>query len=162
MRAQQFRKLLIQAKLGDLPKGLKMADIGCGDGIISKQSAWDFQVAQLDMYEPYVDEVTEFPQSANMVYNFYKETFDKCEEIYDIVVLSEALHHITNPEVIMKRVGKCLSKTGFIIFREHHIKEGKEGVYQRLFCDVCDKLWSYALTGEEDGYDPRKMADCEK
>ena len=53
------------------------------------------------MYEPFIEEVKDYPTSLSITYNFYKKTFDGATETYDIIILSEALHHITNPDVIM-------------------------------------------------------------
>jgi 2-polyprenyl-3-methyl-5-hydroxy-6-metoxy-1,4-benzoquinol methylase len=54
------------------------------------------------MYEPFIEEVKSYPISPDIKYNFYAKTFDNTTQKYDIVILSEALHHITNPDIIME------------------------------------------------------------
>lgn len=99
-----------------------IADIGTGDGLISKTvTQMCFTNAKnLYMFEPYVSELQ---TKTNYKFNthFIKETFDdfKGDVKYDCVMLITALHHIMNPEKVIETIRQRLNKNGLLILREH-------------------------------------------
>ena len=73
-----------------------IADIGSGDGIISKVIATEFEVKHLDMYEPYVLENTQFKSSDDCTFTFNVNSFEKTKKKpeYDAIFVITTWHHI--------------------------------------------------------------------
>ena len=99
-----------------------VADIGTGDGLISKtvtQKCFT-NAKDLYMFEPYVNEL-QTKIKYNFATHFVKETFDDFKEDikYDCVMLITALHHIMNPEKVIETIRQRLNKNGLLILREH-------------------------------------------
>ena len=86
------------------PIDAKIADIGCGDGVISKQIALTLGVKTLHMYDPYVPEDRRFDflrlndGETTLETKFFMYDFSHTTEKYDIIFLITALHHVMNPE----------------------------------------------------------------
>ena len=96
-----------------------MADIGAGDGIISKVCAQLLNVAQLDMYEPYVQENAFYKPDTKIKFGFHTFPFDNETKKFDIITIQTTLHHVMNPEFIIQKCMTLLNPGGIILLREH-------------------------------------------
>lgn len=87
-----------------------VADIGTGDGLISKTVTQKcFKNAkQLYMFEPYVAEL-KIDKQYNFETHFIKQPFDEYGNNgdtikYDCIMLITALHHIMNPLAVIEKI----------------------------------------------------------
>ncbi len=112
--------------------GLRILDMGCAYGFVTKDrfSRYpDATVLGLDRGE----ELIRFAQENNTfagvhyeVFNLESETFEEDLEAlmdkygigeFDVIFASLVLHHLKNPQKLLRRVRRYLSRTGYIVIR---------------------------------------------
>lgn len=115
LRIQFIRKGLANAgfetKNPTLPlKGVKIADIGCGGGIITERLARigaqvtgiDASAKLIDIAKQHIKSDSDIVDRVNYIQTTIEEFSPKNEELYDVVVASEIIEHIEDPELFLK------------------------------------------------------------
>ncbi|XP_012217158.1 ubiquinone biosynthesis O-methyltransferase, mitochondrial [Linepithema humile] len=127
LRVQFIRKGLantgLKTKSLTLPlEGVKIADIGCGGGILTERLARigaqvtgiDPSVELIDIAKQHVQLDSDISDRVNYIQTTIEEFSEKNEELYDVVVASEVLEHLVNPELFLKESVKILKPGGSI------------------------------------------------
>lgn len=127
LRAQFVRDGLANAgfKLQNpaLPlEGVKIADIGCGGGILTECLArigahvtgLDASTELIDIAKEHIklDPIT--LERVNYIQTSIEEFSPQNEKLYDVVVASEVLEHVENPEIFLKECVRILKPGGSI------------------------------------------------
>lgn len=113
-----------------------VADIGTGDGLISKTvtEMCFTNATSLYMFEPYVAELkttTKYKFDTHFVAKPFEE-YGCVAKKYDCIMLITALHHIMNPTEVIAKVRECLNKNGLLILREHQPMSDQDKMYLDL------------------------------
>ena len=96
-------------------KKVKIADLGCGFGIISRELANFAKVDAYDIDAPTIKFAQKiFPQSPQL--NFYNDSlFNIKNKNYDFVVCSEVLQYVVDDLEAFKKINKILQPKGQLI-----------------------------------------------
>lgn len=119
-------------------KGVKILDVGCGDGVYEKNIkkdilkdnffvGLDFSTTQLERSAQIFDEVKEM--------NFEKDKIPFSENYFDYVVCSEVLEHLFFPEHILSEIKRVLKPGGKLIITTPNLKCIQNRLSMFLFGD---------------------------
>lgn len=144
---EEFKRLHIQAdntRAADLnaldyvtqqlgrTEGLRILDMGCAYGFVTKDRFSRYEgvsVLAVDRGEELIGFAREhnaFDGAHYEIFDLESEDFDEEFEVlmekaqieqFDIIFASLVLHHLKNPQKLLRRVRKYLSNTGFIVIR---------------------------------------------
>lgn len=112
--------------LGEL-KGKRILDLGGGTGTLAdKLQHMGGDVTLIDPQK----EMTAIAKEKNAYLTIYNETLEEVmqhNEVapFDIVVIRDALHHISNQQEIIRRVALCLTEEGILVISEFNIRHIK-------------------------------------
>ncbi|XP_011700935.1 PREDICTED: hexaprenyldihydroxybenzoate methyltransferase, mitochondrial-like [Wasmannia auropunctata] len=128
-RIQLVKDGLVNAKIvkmqnSDLPlKGINIADVGCGGGILTEALAKvGAQVTGIDASAELINVATEhvklnpnISERVNYIQTTVEDFAENERETYDAVVTSEVLEHVADPQMFLKECVKIV-KPGKSIF----------------------------------------------
>ncbi|XP_072756439.1 ubiquinone biosynthesis O-methyltransferase, mitochondrial-like [Anoplolepis gracilipes] len=127
LRAQFIRDGLANAgiKLENpaLPlEGLKIADIGCGGGILTERLARmgayvtgvDAATELIDIAKEHVKLDSTISEKVNYIQASIEEFSPKNEKLYDAVIASEVVEHVENVDIFLKECVRILKPGGSI------------------------------------------------
>lgn len=106
-------------------KGLKILDVGCGTGSLSRSLAKRGAVVVAVDHSPNMIKHAIRREKENPLniryYNFDAEYLSKClHEVFDVVVADFSLQDIENHEKILKELRKIISKDGKLVISLEH------------------------------------------
>lgn len=132
-------------------EGLRILDMGCAYGFVTKDRFChytDATVLGLDRGEELIKfarENNSFDGAHYEVFDLESEDFEENLEAlmekygieeFDIIFASLVIHHLKNPQKLLRRVRKYLSKTGFIVIRGSddgsNITYNDDGLIQKI------------------------------
>lgn len=112
--------------LGEL-KGKRILDLGGGTGTLAdKLQRMGGDVTLIDPQK----EMTAIAKAKNAYLTIYNETLEEVmqhNEVvpFDIVVIRDALHHISNQQEVIRQVALCLADEGILVISEFNIRHIK-------------------------------------
>ncbi|MBU3810700.1 MAG: class I SAM-dependent methyltransferase [Candidatus Niameybacter stercoravium] len=112
--------------LGEL-KGKRILDLGGGTGTLAdKLQRMGGDVTLIDPQK----EMTAIAKAKNTYLTIYNETLEEVmqhNEVvpFDIVVIRDALHHISNQQEVIRQVALCLADEGILVMSEFNIRHIK-------------------------------------
>lgn len=112
--------------LGEL-KGKRILDLGGGTGTLAdKLQHMGGDVTLIDPQK----EMTAIAKEKNAYLTIYNETLEEVLQHnkvapFDIVVIRDALHHISNQQEIIRQVALCLTEEGILVISEFNIRHIK-------------------------------------
>lgn len=103
-------------------EGVKIADIGCGGGILTERLARigahvtgvDASTELIDIAKEHIKLDPTILDRVNYIQTTIEEFSPKNENLYDAVVASEVVEHVENPELFLKECVKILKPNGSI------------------------------------------------
>jgi len=110
----RLKKLLKIA--GDV-RGLKILDIGCGNGYLGKffKDRGASIVHGCDISDQVVGEAENL-LDRSFVFNIEKDDFDILDKDYDLIIATEIIEHLVFPDNFLKNISKIMSgQTEFIL-----------------------------------------------
>jgi SAM-dependent methyltransferase len=110
-----------------LPQGVRVLDVGCGDGLISsvlQQKRPDIRIQGVDVLPR---EKTHIP-----VAMFDGATLPFPSESFDVVLFSDVLHHTVEPTVLLREARRVASRQVLI---KDHFREGLAANARLRFMD---------------------------
>jgi 2-polyprenyl-3-methyl-5-hydroxy-6-metoxy-1,4-benzoquinol methylase len=97
-------------------EGLKVLDVGCGNGNISRA------IASLGYTVKGIDLSSESIETAKKLNTFDNASFECIDaekfvgkEAFDVIVCSEVIEHLNHPEVLLKTISQIISPDGIVI-----------------------------------------------
>lgn len=101
----------------NLPKGSKVLDVGCGNGIISRGIGKEgYQVHGIDISEKAIEKAKSLTTLENVTFdNISAEQLVADGNKYDAVICSEVLEHLNNPEKLLGVLYDSLQDNGVLI-----------------------------------------------
>ena len=123
---EYFEKELINRRMGYLRKGKKLLkyfkdnktpkllEVGCANGIeiyYMQQLGFDCYGQEIDSHS---SALAQKLVGENRVYTGFLENSAYMDESFDIVICSQVIEHVPNPDVIIKSINKCLKKGGIL------------------------------------------------
>lgn len=115
---------------------LNIADLGCGEGDLSLMlGRYAKKITCIDQSQKMLELVKDKSEKIGIRNKiiFIKEDLDKIKlekNIYDVIFISQSLHHVENPEKIIKISGNSLKKGGKLIILDL-IKHNHEWVREQ-------------------------------
>jgi 2-polyprenyl-6-hydroxyphenyl methylase/3-demethylubiquinone-9 3-methyltransferase len=99
-------------------KNLKIADVGCGGGLLSEPFAsLGAKVTAIDASEKNIKVASLHAKESNLdikYQNIDVETLSSQKEKFDVVLAMEIIEHVDNVDVFIEHLGKCLNKGGIL------------------------------------------------
>ncbi|XP_014468662.1 PREDICTED: ubiquinone biosynthesis O-methyltransferase, mitochondrial-like [Dinoponera quadriceps] len=103
-------------------QGVKIADVGCGGGILSEGLARtgaevtgiDASEELINVAKQHVELDSDISNRINYICTNIEEFSDKNEKLYDVVISSEVIEHVNNQELFLKESIKLLKPGGSI------------------------------------------------
>jgi len=110
-------------------KGPKIFEMGCSTGAMTRRLAKKFSnLTVIDGSKNYIDYVRKLVKAKKVKFiNSLFEDF-KTEEKFDDIILANALEHVKNPVVVLKKAKSWLKKNG----RVHIIVPNAESLHRRI------------------------------
>jgi 2-polyprenyl-3-methyl-5-hydroxy-6-metoxy-1,4-benzoquinol methylase len=109
--------------INDLGKNLTVLDVGCGDGLLSEPIAkMGNTVASIDL--PTIVKVAQ-KRHVSLVLAGDAEKLSFADNIFDVVLASEVVEHLWNPDHFLEEAYRVLKPGGHLIVEA---PEGKEGL----------------------------------
>lgn len=104
--------------------GASVLEIGCGPGYVSLETARSgYNVTGIDISHKAI-EVAERTASSNPFTDgfgslrFEVSSFEKFEGIFDVVLIRGAIHHMSEPEIVIKKILQHLKSGGILVCTE--------------------------------------------
>lgn len=103
-------------------EGIKIADIGCGGGILTECLArvgahvtgLDASAELIDIAKEHIKLDPTILERVNYIQTSVEKFSPKNEKLYDAVIASEVIEHVQNPEIFLKECVKLLKPGGSI------------------------------------------------
>lgn len=99
-------------------KGLKILDIGCGGGILSEELArLGAQVTGIDATPEAIAAAKAHAAKSKLVITYQVSTIEhfKHKTAFDVVIASEVLEHVAEPELFLQHAAKQVRKGGILL-----------------------------------------------
>lgn len=98
-------------------------DVGCGDGAFTRLLAESLgafdELLAIDPDKDSVDEARRLTDDRRIRFRVLADRdLQRSEERFDLVCISNALHHLTQPIVSVGRVSRCVAPDGMLLVRE--------------------------------------------
>jgi ubiquinone/menaquinone biosynthesis C-methylase UbiE len=104
-------------------KSIKGLDVGTGSGqfvhVLRESFPNASQIVGIDLEEKYIERIKQHFEEEYITFmamNGEAMTFE--DESFDIVCLSNTLHHLPNQEAVLKEMNRVCRKGGYIVFNE--------------------------------------------
>jgi 2-polyprenyl-3-methyl-5-hydroxy-6-metoxy-1,4-benzoquinol methylase len=91
-----------------------MLDVGCGDGLLAKRTGELLQIEDVRGVDIKVQAHCRIP-----VHGYDGVTLPFPEQTFDIVTISDVLHHTSNPEQVLKELFRVTKPTGAVLVKDH-------------------------------------------
>jgi len=140
-RVRQIRKWLNQIRIN---KNFKYLDVGCSEASITEGVA---RTLGLEMGEIYGCDIfiTEEPGGKVIFARSTPTSLPYEDNEFDLVTTFQALHHFTDPKVMLSEIHRVLKPGGIYIIREHDVRDDSFGV----FLDVVHAIYSVVISSEQ-------------
>lgn len=122
-----------------IPKGARILDVGCGDGAAS----YALLAVRPDVSVEGIDVVPrERPLISVEMYD--GQRIPRPDNSYDVVLLSDVLHHTQNPVTVLREVSRVTSR--YVLIKDHY-RQGFAAQHRLRFMDwVGNARFGVALT----------------
>lgn len=98
-------------------KPKKILDVGCASGWFLSQIALKFPHAEctgVDVYEEAINYGKKIYPNLHLIQSdAHRLPFQ--DKLFDVVICCEVLEHVTNPEIVLKEIGRVLTPNGIAI-----------------------------------------------
>jgi len=151
-------RLNILKEVGIKP-GFNVLDFGCGPGSyivpLAKLVGESGKVYALDIHPLAIQRVQDIAskkQLANVETILSDYQTGLPDNTLDAVLLYDAFHHLSDPDVVLKELHRVLKPDGILSFGDHHMKEKEivvEAINDRLFRLLRKGQRTYTFLKEE-------------
>lgn len=110
-------KFIVATLNENLPKGSKVLDVGCGNGIISRGIGKEgYHVHGIDISDKAIEKARALTNLENVTFdNISAEQLVADGNKYDAVICSEVLEHLNQPEKLLRVLYESLMNNGLLI-----------------------------------------------
>lgn len=110
------RKLRYEAIVAELKPG-KILDFGAGDGqLVRYLNSLNFDAIGYEISKKGVDRSKRISSNYNLKNSvFHMESLKDIEGVYDVIILSEVVEHILDPEITLRHLKSHLASSGIFI-----------------------------------------------
>ena len=134
-----------------LPKGAKVLDVGCGNGVISRYlGSIGFHVVGIDISEKTIETAKAQTTLPNVTFlKLSAEELVASGEKYDAVICSEVLEHLENPGTLLSVLYTSLTEKGKLIVTVPNGKGPRELFVTRPVQNLRNRqswLWNIVLS----------------
>jgi 2-polyprenyl-3-methyl-5-hydroxy-6-metoxy-1,4-benzoquinol methylase len=137
-KCEDLKRLkFIQDRIQKLGKALDILEIGCGNGNICFQVAHlGHQVLGIDLSEESIHYANEHFRWPNLTYKTIAAEDISGQSLYDVIICSEVLEHLYEPDKVLSQISRMLKPNGITIVT---VPNGK-GPRERLITRPIQKL----------------------
>ncbi|MBD61433.1 hypothetical protein CL645_01035 [bacterium] len=118
-----IKKEFLQSAKAIASKNKKALDFGCGMGWLSLElSRQGFDVDGFDLAERSIEIAKKYSKKMQQKINYQVADLNNHkfkENFYDVVAIWDVLHHLVDPETVLKRLKKSLKPNGKILILDH-------------------------------------------
>lgn len=134
MHKMKFYRIDEIKRISRLKKHERVLDIGAGTGYVASKMVADCRVIHaLDESEEMLSHVEDNERIIKCLGNAMNIPYEESE--FDVIILSDVLHHVEDQELLMKECRRVLEKGGRIIihdFNRNYIKTKVLGAFEYL------------------------------
>jgi len=114
---KRLRFILNAIEQGNFNKSPRILDVGCGNGIISMNlAAKGFNITGIDISKKAIHKASQLNNYPNLKFKIADaEKLAIEQDQYDIIICSEVLEHLNNPENLLISIYKLLTVQGILI-----------------------------------------------
>lgn len=105
-------RVLAEHLAGLLPRGAKVLDVGCGDGLIDRLIGDDRPDLAIEGIDRFVRPHTHIPATA-----FDGTQIPFADDSFDVVMFVDVLHHTLHPEILLREARRVAR--GAVILKDH-------------------------------------------
>lgn len=144
--SHDYISVAVVEKIVNLP-GKKVLDIGCGNGWLCRSMAdAGYEVYGLDASDTGIEHAKKLvPEGTFLVESIDEHTSAFGNEYFDIVVSTEVIEHLYDPEVLLRLTRKSLKPGGHVVITTPY-----HGYLKNLLISVFDK-WDHHHQCERHG-----------
>lgn len=125
-------------------KDIKYLDVGCSEASITESVGNALNLTGGDIYGCDVF-ITKEPGGKVIFTPSTPTSLPYEDDSFDLVTAFMALHHFTDPEIMLSEIHRVLKPRGTYIIREHDVRDPSFGVY----LDVVHALYSVVMNSEQ-------------
>lgn len=114
---QKRLQFITDAVTSRFAPGAKILDVGCGNGVISRHlGSKGFNVLGIDVSAPSIARANELNRSANTRFEVKSaEELVAAGESFDVVICSEVLEHLQDPDALLRVLYQSLKDEGILV-----------------------------------------------
>jgi 2-polyprenyl-3-methyl-5-hydroxy-6-metoxy-1,4-benzoquinol methylase len=137
---------IIQTLKEKLPAGAEVLDVGCGNGVISRNlGAAGFKVKGVDVSEKTIEKARQLNTFPNVVFEVKSaEQIQAVGQLYHAIICSEVLEHLNQPDQLLHTLNNLLTDDGVLIVTVPNGKGPRELFVTRPIIKLREKdnfLW---------------------
>jgi len=125
-------------------KDVKYLDVGCSEASITETIANALNLKMGDIYGCDIF-IIEEPGGKVIFTPSTPTSLPYKDGEFDLVTTFQALHHFTDPDIMLSEIHRVLKPRGVYIIREHDVRDPSFGVY----LDVVHALYSVVINSEK-------------
>lgn len=137
-RLQKERQLVVSKIVELCPRNAKILDIGCGGGSLLQSIGPTYELYGIDVSISLIRFAKKHTNACFIVGSANKLPFRR--GTFDVVVMYNLLHHLTNVKWAINDITRTLKTTGYFIILERGVSSKITSVFAYIYTKILEKF----------------------